>query len=205
MANRDIVESLKSQISAMESAGFQPKRAGASKKGGNRQNAKGPDAPHLEERGVSPDEEGARALKKIVALVNVSERSESGVRERLARDGFSQQAIDEAVARALDYGYIDDMRYASTLIRSRLSQGKGAAGIRRELAQHDIDIDDVPGWPFEFEVEEQDEESRALAYLESHPPRSKNKRDGAYRKLAQRGFSSSVASRVARMWAEKEV
>lgn len=143
------------------------------------------------------------AFKKIIALVNVSERSEHAVRQRLAKEGFTNEEIDEAVSRALDYGFIDDMRFAAILIRSRLSQGKGTAGIQRELREHGIEIDDVPGWPEEF-VEEDDEYNRALQYLDKHPTRSKNKRDGAYRKLVQRGFSSSVAASAARTWAQSE-
>ena len=143
------------------------------------------------------------AFKKIIALVNVSERSERAVRQRLAKEGFTNEEIDEAGSRALDYGFIDDMRFAAILIRSRLSQGKGTAGIQRELREHGIEIDDVPGWPEEF-VEEDDEYNRALQYLDKHPTRSKNKRDGAYRKLVQRGFSSSVAASAAREWAQSE-
>ena len=233
MANRALIERLRNQISAIESAGSvapfdnsgettsvdSPPRG--YKRRNNEDDCEGiQDAEHAQydnDSDVEPLESVQQdgddalhhsndkkdALKKIVALVNVSERSEHAVRERLARDGYTAEEIEHAVARALEYGFIDDMRFASILIRSRLVQGKGSAGIRRELAGHGIELDDVPGWPYDFEVDEEDEESRAFAYLQSHPTRSKNKRDGAYRKLVQRGFSSSVAARVARQWAEQ--
>ncbi|MRZ30570.1 regulatory protein RecX, partial [Paeniclostridium sordellii] len=41
-----------------------------------------------------------------------------------------------------------------------------------------------------------------LALLDRKPPRAKNKRDAAYRRLAQKGFGASVASTAARIWSE---
>ena len=157
---------------------------------------------HKNSIGTPEPSEADRALKRILSWVNTSERSEHAVRERLEKEGFSDNAIDESVDRALGYGFIDDMRFAEVLIRSRLSQGKGEAGIRRELAGHDIDLNDVPGWPYEYVESEDDELERALEFLERHPTKSKNKREGAYRKLVQNGYSSGVASNAARLWME---
>ena len=135
--------------------------------------------------------------------MNASDKSESTIRERLSQAGFSEGSIEESVDRAKAYGFIDDMRYASVLIRSRLSQGKGIPGIERELRAQGIDIERVPGWPNEFEASEDAEFERALKLLEARPPRSKNLRESAYRKLVSKGFSSSVASSAARAWCER--
>ena len=143
------------------------------------------------------------AFSKIVALVNASDKSEKAIRDRLVRSGFSEAAIEESVERAKSYGFIDDMRYAEILIRSRLNQGKGMRGIERELSLQLIDIEQVPGWPHEFANDEETELKRALAFLDKKPPRSKNLREGAYRKLVAKGFSSAVASRAARQWSEE--
>ena len=143
------------------------------------------------------------AFSKIVALVNASDKSEKAIRDRLVRSGFSEAAIEESVERAKSYGFIDDLRYAEVLIRSRLNQGKGMRGIERELSLQLIDIEQVPGWPHEFANDEETELKRALAFLDKKPPRSKNLREGAYRKLVAKGFSSAVASRAARQWSEE--
>lgn len=142
------------------------------------------------------------AMKKIIAWVNASDKSERTIRDRLERDGFDPVEIDMAVAQAIDYGFIDDLRYAAVLIRSRIAQGKGEAGIRRELAAQSIDIDEVPGWPEDFIESTDYEVDRALRYLERHPSRSKNVREGAFRKLVQKGYSVSVATTAARVWSE---
>lgn len=195
MTNTDIIAQLKSRIDALEndapsigtSKAPLQKRVARSKEG-------------REDKDFSSAEE---AFRKIVALVNVSDRSEHTIRERLVKTGFEQCAIEESIERAKSYGFIDDYRFADVLIRSRLSQGKGTQGIVRELASQNIDIDEIPGWPYEYEVDDDRELERALALLERKPPRSKNKRDGAYRKLMGSGFSSSIASSAARTWSEQ--
>ena len=190
MSKREIIDGLKAQIGAIES---------------NAQSIvyKSSSSPRTKSSCEELDpSDSDRALKRIVSWVNVSERSEHAVRERLELEGFTDEAINEAVGRAIGYGFIDDMRFAASLIRSRLRKGRGDAGIRRELAAHGIDLDDVPGWPYEF-VESDDEQlERALAYLDRHPTRSKNKREGAYRKLVQNGYPAAIASNAARLWSE---
>ena len=151
----------------------------------------------------SNDLDANAAFKKIVDLVNASDKSELQIRSRLSDKGFDEISIDEAVNRAKNYGFIDDRRYANVLIRSRISQGKGIAGIERELRSHNIEPIDVEGWPDEYFTSDEDELERALSYLDRKPPRSKNLRDGAFRKLVQKGYSTSIASSAARIWAER--
>lgn len=147
-------------------------------------------------------DESSKALKKIVALVNASDKSEKTIRERLMRNGFDEVSAETAIQRAKEYGFIDDMRFAEILVRSRLAQRKGSAGIERELMENGIDPSDVAGWPYEFNLSSEEETDRALDLLRRKPPRAKNKRDAAYRKLMQNGYPSNVASSAARMWSE---
>ena len=191
MGKQDVIDQLRSQISAYETGSVPEGRVTAKRSSGTPSRTQKVDMASCDD-----------ALKKIVALVNVSDRSEKAIRERLTQTGFTPDAIEEAVTQAKTYGMIDDMRYASVLIRSRIAQGKGLSGIARELDGHNIDIDLVPGWPEEFDIDESTEIERAVALLEKRPPRSKNLREGAYRKLVSKGFSSSVASMASRMWTD---
>lgn len=147
-------------------------------------------------------DEGERAFRKIERLCCARERASSELRDRLAREGFSASTADAAVDRALACGLVDDLRFAEVLIRSRLSAGKGRKGIEAELERLGISASSVPGWPDEFPFDEDSELARALDALRRRPPRAKNKRDAAYRRLVQKGFSSSVAAAAARRWAE---
>ena len=143
------------------------------------------------------------AFKKIIALVNVRDRSVKQIRTRLEKEGYPSKAIQDAIDRALSYRILDDSRYAETLIRSRINQGKGSAGIERELRGEDIAADSVEGWPYAFETSYDQEFSRALDLLERKPTRAKNKRQASYRKLIQAGFSSRIANDASRAWCDQ--
>lgn len=145
------------------------------------------------------------AFKKILALVNASDKSERMIRDRLARLDFTESAAESAIVRAKECGFIDDIRYGEVLVRSRISQGKGSAGIERELYENGIDPHDIPGYPEEFGIDPDLEFDRALSLLERKPPQAKNAREAAYRKLVQKGFPSSVASSAARVWYDTHV
>jgi len=144
------------------------------------------------------------AFKKVLRLVGARDRSARQLKDRLKKDGFSEQACQTAVERAVECGLIDDLHFADVLIRSRIAQGKGLAGIERELKDNDIDPNEIPGWPYEYQDTEYSELDRALSLLKRNPPRAKNKRDAAYRKLVTKGFSSSVAASAARQWGEMQ-
>ena len=136
------------------------------------------------------------AFRKIERLCLVRERASEQLRQRLARGGFEAEAVEAALDRALACGLVDDGRFADVLVRSRLAQGRGRRGIAAELESLGIDADSVEALAAAGEVD------RALALLDRKPPRAKNRRDAAYRRLAQKGFSASVSSSAARLWCE---
>ena len=142
------------------------------------------------------------AMRKIERLCSLREQASAALRERLVRDGFSEKVAEEAVGRAVECGLVDDARFADVLVRCRLAAGKGCAGIARELASHGIDPAHVESYLDAAEAGSDAELSRALDLLERKPPRAKNAREAAYRRLVGKGFSSSIASSAARTWWE---
>lgn len=141
------------------------------------------------------------AFRKIERLCLVREQACEQLRQRLARDGFEPEAVEAALSRALACGLVDDARFADVLVRSRLAQGRGRRGIAAELEGLGIDADSVDALAA-GDGDDAGEVERALALLERRPPRAKNRRDAAYRRLAQKGFSASVSSTAARLWCE---
>ena len=137
------------------------------------------------------------AFRKIERLCLVRERASEQLRQRLARGGFEAEAVEAALDRALACGLVDDGRFADVLVRSRLAQGRGRAA---ELESLGIDADSVEA--LAAADDDAGEVDRALALLDRKPPRAKNRRDAAYRRLAQKGFSASVSSSAARLWCE---
>lgn len=150
------------------------------------------------ERALTEEE----AFRKIERVAARREQSSAGMLRKLEREGFSCEVARAATDRALRCGLIDDARFADVLVRSRLSQGKGRAGIARELAAEGIDPAAVETFA-ETDFGEGDEHERARAALAAHPPRSKNQREGAYRFLMRKGFSAHVSASVARQWSEE--
>lgn len=148
-------------------------------------------------------EEAQEAFKKIQRLVKVHDRSVSATYERLERDGFSAQASQTAINRALACGFLDDERFADVLVRSRLRAGKGLEGIIRELKGHSIDpyelLQDFPDAYLERVPSQSD---AAFDLLCRKPPRAKNAQQAAYAKLIRSGYPSSIASEAARKWYE---
>lgn len=141
------------------------------------------------------------AFKKIERLVKVRDRSIREVRDRLLKDGFSGSIADQSIERALRCNYLNDQRFADILVRSRLNAGKGLAGIIRELKSHDIDPEaQLPGFPDAYLSTRVSQRDAALGLLCRKPPRAKNKLQAAYGKLIRAGYTSQLASEVAREW-----
>ena len=146
------------------------------------------------------NEAESSAFKKIERLVSVRDRSVFETKKRLAKEDFSETAILHAVDKALRCNYLNDQRFADSLVRSRLSQDKGIEGIKRELDEHEISptvyqpiLDSyIELYPSEI--------SRALHLLERKPPRAKNKQQAAFSKLVRSGYSTAIASAAAREW-----
>lgn len=152
---------------------------------------------------ASVEEEAARAFKKILKLASIKEQATEKLRTRLLRDGFSEAAVENAVERAVACRIVDDERYAESFVRMRIAQGRGRRGVERELEELAIRIPDEEIWDEALErTGSEDELGRALAFLERKPPRSKNLREGAYRKLVQKGYSSDIAASASRRWVE---
>lgn len=152
--------------------------------------------------GFTDDPEAA--FRKIERLLSVRDRSVTETISRLQRDRFTEQAINDAVERALRCGYLDDERFADGFIRSRLRAQKGINGIVRDLKNHHIDAYSIPDFPDRFLEEQGSQLENALHLLERKPPRAKNQKQAAYAKLIRNGFSSTIASSAVKTWIARQ-
>lgn len=143
------------------------------------------------------------AFQKILRWAVVRERSTAYVRERLLRDEFAPTAVEEAVERAARVRAIDDRRYADALVRTRLAAGKGLRDARSEIEALGIDPESLDAWQEHATRGREAEVERALALLRRRPPRAKQIREAAFRKLAAQGFDTDVAASAARLWYEE--
>lgn len=161
------------------------------------------------------DEEAARAagdertadaaFRKILRWAAVRERSSASLRERLLKDDFAPEAIDEALERAVRAHVVDDRRYGDALIRMKLSAGKGLRSAVAEIEALGIDPTSLDAWQEHAEQGREAEVERALAVLRRRPPRAKAAREAAFRKLVGQGYDTDIASTAARLWAEESL
>ena len=145
-----------------------------------------------------------KAFSKILRLATACEQSTCKLRARLLRDGFDEGVVESALTRAIEYGIVSDARFAESYVRSKLASGRGCKGIERELAELGLSAYETEAYRDYAEEGEEQELARAVRLLDSRPPRSKNLRDGAFRKLVQQGYSVGVASCAARIWLDKQ-
>ncbi|MCI9128781.1 MAG: regulatory protein RecX [Eggerthellaceae bacterium] len=148
------------------------------------------------------DEQEKHAFEKAVQLLSIRELSTAKMHEKLARYGFSEEAQDHAIQKAISYGFIDDQRYCDSLIRSTLSQGKGLERVIREIQSLGIDPDSLEAFEEYVELGEDGLLEAAMDVLSRSHIRSKNIKQSAYRKLIMKGYPHSIAAEASRRHAE---
>lgn len=95
------------------------------------------------------------ALTMVTEMLSRRDHATGEVRDKLARYGFRQPAIDFAVERATEYRFLDENRFCSYFIEERKRRGWGQRKIETELKRRHVVLDDIPGYPEDyFAVEE---------------------------------------------------
>lgn len=79
-----------------------------------------------------------RAKRKAMSLLQSMDRTESELRDRLLRQDFPEETVDQAVRYVKSFGYVDDRRYAESFILSRKGR-KSRREIYAELSGKKID------------------------------------------------------------------
>ena len=141
------------------------------------------------------------AFRRIVILTNYRERCEQELRERLvSREKFSEEVFEAALEKAKKYDIVNNERYAQLYSFSKIQSSRGVNGVKRHLSSMKIDYEDMPSVVEILNEAQTKEYHTALDYLKRHPSRSKDAFSGGVRKLVSRGFSNSIAIKVAKEW-----
>ena len=86
--------------------------------------------------------EAGRGLGIAYAYLNRRERTVTEVRARLERAEIQAQEIDEVIAELLEFGYLDDARYARVFTQDkRVLEAWGSERIARALRERGVDRD----------------------------------------------------------------
>lgn len=105
------------------------------------------------------EEENKKARAKAMRLLEHMDRTEKGLYEKLKLAEFSERAIADAMAYVKSFGYINDLRYAETYLRTRLD-AKSRQQLVMELMRKGVDRQTIDhAWEAVSELEEPDERS----------------------------------------------
>ena len=78
---------------------------------------------------------------RAAGYINIKMRTEAQLRKHLTDKGYSSGDISEVVDEFKQYGYIDDLNYATLYYEYAFSKGRGLFRIKRELKSKGIDQD----------------------------------------------------------------
>ena len=145
--------------------------------------------------------DGASALDSALRLLARRDHTCWELAFKLRQRGFDPAAVEAAMARCKDLGYLDDARTALTLAGHLVGRGYGRLRVRQMLAQKGLD-----GALIEKALaccgDEEAQLRLARRELEKRTSRFKReadpwrRRQAAYRFLAGRGFPAAVIHRA---------
>lgn len=119
------------------------------------------------------------------------------MRRKLLRKGFVETAAEAAVAKLVDVGLLDDLRYAQRLAQSQVQKPVGVYAVKRKLRAKMLSEEAVEAAMEDFNEEQQTSACRAAAdklvrkYAALPPREARAKLSQA---LARRGFSWDAIS-----------
>jgi regulatory protein len=138
----------------------------------------------------------ANAVQLAYAYLNRRDRTEAELRAYLLKRDLGEVDVEAAVTELLEFGYVDDARYARMFAQDkRTLEEWGSDRIRRSLRERGVDQDLIDAALSEVDPEN-DELSRALALLRRRfpePPADRRERDRALGVMVRKGFDSDLA------------
>lgn len=142
-----------------------------------------------------------RAKKRVMNLLQRRDYTVGGLREKLREGAYPEACIEEAIAYAASYGYVDDARYAEEFIRCHIGQ-KSRMRIEQDLLKKGISKALI-GEVFEklaAEGTNQDEERMICALLQKknfdHRAATEKEKRRMYAFLYRRGFHAEAIARA---------
>jgi regulatory protein len=144
-------------------------------------------------------DEPDRAVTTALNLLTHRGRSERELRQRLRQKGYTSTAIDEAIRRVVEWGYLNDEQFAASWVEQRSS---GRPRSRRALA-HELREKGVDRQIIETTIEEADIDELADARRlgadkwrkeGAQEPDRRRQRTADF--LARRGYSWQIAKQV---------
>lgn len=143
--------------------------------------------------------ERALGMNRALHLLGYRARSEGELRDRLARHGHSEEAIEAVVGRLGELGYLDDAEFAWGMARQK-ARKYGPRRVSLELRRGGVDAvtaDEAVEGVFQ-EVSEEAAAREAASRRYNTGERSDALARRVYGFLTRRGYSAEICAEVAR-------
>lgn len=153
-------------------------------------------------------DEPDRATNAALNLLAHRGRSERELRQRLRQKGYTASAIDEAIRRVVDWGYLNDEQFAAAWVEQRSSgRPRSRRALAHELREKGVDRQIIETTIEEAEIDEL-ADARRLAVDKwrkerGQEPDKRRQRTAGF--LARRGYSWQIAKQVIDELANGEV
>lgn len=144
-------------------------------------------------------DEPDRATASALNLLTHRGRSERELRQRLRQKGYTASAIDEAIRRVVDWGYLNDEQFAAAWVEQRSSgKPRSRRALAHELREKGVDRQIIETTIEEAEIDEIADARRLAADKwrkeRGEDPSKRRQRTAAF--LARRGYGWDVAKQV---------
>lgn len=104
-----------------------------------------------------------RSKQKALSILKFMDRTEQELRSKLSDTGYPDDIVEKTISYVMEYGYLDNERYASAYVRSRMNT-KSKLVIKTELLQKGISKDLAERiLAVEYEHDEIDEDAEMIA------------------------------------------
>jgi len=147
------------------------------------------------------DEEFQKAKKYVYTILARRMYSSKEISDKLKRQGYTEDIIEDVVFKMESYGYVNDEIFAEEWVQSRLnSKPKGRSAIKRELANKGIEEDTIENIlnetlsePIQYDLALDLARRKIRSYREDDAMSAKRK---LYAFLSRRGFGYDIVKSV---------
>ena len=141
------------------------------------------------------ESETRSAFDKLITIISRQLYSKRDIELKLIKYGYNKIAIEQAIKKAEEYGYINDKTYAKIIVDSKKLKSK--MEIKNSLFLKGIKQDIIVEQVKDIDEEEETERAMIIAekYMKNKDSSEKNIA-GLYNYLMRRGFNSSSISKV---------
>lgn len=114
-----------------------------------------------------------RAKEKALSILKFSDRTELELRRKLSEAGYGDDLIEKAIGYVTDYGYLNDVRMASSYTRARMNK-KSKMVIRMELMQKGVSSEAIDQVFLDEYSEDPEEDAELEAIRKAIAKKTKN-------------------------------